>query len=181
MLATFAEMLIELCSRRKSSIELPVSVLLLLLFLVPNISALKCYCDPKECDFIGPADCPGRGIIIKDPCKWVPIPVVFVPESWPLYSQARLLPLFACFVHCRCCDVCSKTEGEACGGPGDFSGTCEPSLRCISRLPVTEPGVCTGKQQFCMLAFLFWFFRYDKSSSVLISIPKWDNVIGLIS
>lgn len=69
MMATFAEMLIKLCSRRKSSIELPVPVLLLLLFLVPDISALKCYCDPKECDFIGPADCPGRGIIIKDPCK----------------------------------------------------------------------------------------------------------------
>lgn len=69
MKTTFAEMLIKLCSRRKSSIALPVSVLLLLLSLVPDISALKCYCDPKECDFIGPADCPGRGIIIKDPCK----------------------------------------------------------------------------------------------------------------
>lgn len=68
--ATFAEMQIKVCSLRKSSIVFPVWLLLLLsLFLVPEISALKCYCDPKECDFIGPADCPGKGIIIKDPCK----------------------------------------------------------------------------------------------------------------
>lgn len=66
--ATFAEMQIKVCSLRKSSIVFPVWLLLLLL-LVPEISALKCYCDPKECDFIGPADCPGKGIIIKDPCK----------------------------------------------------------------------------------------------------------------
>lgn len=46
---------------------------------------------------------------------------------------------------CRCCDVCAKTEGEPCGGPGDFSGTCEPSLQCVSKFPVTDPGVCTGK------------------------------------
>lgn len=40
-----------------------------LVFLLPEITGLKCYCDPKECDVVRPFDCPGRGIIIKDPCR----------------------------------------------------------------------------------------------------------------
>lgn len=44
-------------------------VIVLLVLLMPDVLGLKCYCDPKECDFIRPTDCPGKGIIIKDPCK----------------------------------------------------------------------------------------------------------------
>lgn len=43
--------------------------ILILVSLLPEANSLKCYCDPKECDFIRPEDCPGKGIIIKDPCK----------------------------------------------------------------------------------------------------------------
>uniref|UniRef100_A0A182N3U0 Uncharacterized protein n=1 Tax=Anopheles dirus TaxID=7168 RepID=A0A182N3U0_9DIPT len=41
-----------------------------------------------------------------------------------------------------CCKVCARTLGEACGGPGGFSGTCEPPLSCVSKPPVGGSGVC---------------------------------------
>lgn len=34
--------------------------------------------------------------------------------------------------------------GEACGGPGGFSGTCEPPLQCVQRLQMKGSGVCLG-------------------------------------
>ncbi|XP_035791911.1 cysteine-rich motor neuron 1 protein-like isoform X2 [Anopheles albimanus] len=43
---------------------------------------------------------------------------------------------------CKCCKVCARTVGEACGGPGGFSGTCEPPLSCVSKPPVGGSGVC---------------------------------------
>ncbi|XP_053677025.1 cysteine-rich motor neuron 1 protein [Anopheles nili] len=43
---------------------------------------------------------------------------------------------------CKCCKVCARTLGEACGGPGGFSGTCEPPLSCVSKPPVGGSGVC---------------------------------------
>ncbi|GAB0090846.1 uncharacterized protein DMENIID0001_056110 [Sergentomyia squamirostris] len=46
---------------------------------------------------------------------------------------------------CHCCKVCAKTLGEACGGPGGFSGTCEPPLQCITKPPVIGTGLCLGK------------------------------------
>lgn len=49
------------------------------------------------------------------------------------------------FFHSRCCRVCAKVEGEACGGPGGFSGTCEPQLKCITKMPFIETGVCLCK------------------------------------
>lgn len=71
----FPGMLGKLCSLGKSSMRLPIPLLLLLVGAVvlrsAEVEALKCYCDSKECDFIRPSDCPGKGIIIKDPCKWV--------------------------------------------------------------------------------------------------------------
>lgn len=44
----------------------------------------------------------------------------------------------------RCCRVCAKAVGEACGGPGGFSGTCEPPLQCVQRLQMKGSGVCLG-------------------------------------
>lgn len=46
--------------------------------------------------------------------------------------------------HSRCCRVCAKTVGESCGGPGGFSGTCEPPLQCVQRLQMKGSGVCLG-------------------------------------
>ncbi|XP_055383539.1 cysteine-rich motor neuron 1 protein [Condylostylus longicornis] len=75
------------------------------------VSGLKCYCNPQECDVIRSQDCPGKGIVLWDPCK--------------------------------CCKICAKTLGEKCGGPGGFSGTCEPPLQCVASLPVTTGlGIC---------------------------------------
>nr|XP_039267350.1 serine protease inhibitor swm-1-like [Styela clava] len=31
---------------------------------------------------------------------------------------------------CRCCDVCSKSIGERCGGPWNISGLCDNGLTC---------------------------------------------------
>lgn len=75
-----------------------------------EILGLKCVCNPSECETIRSEDCPGRGLIVWDPC--------------------------------RCCKVCARTFGEACGGPGDFSGTCEPPLSCVSKIPVGGTGIC---------------------------------------
>lgn len=33
--------------------------------------ALKCICNQQECDVIRAEDCPGKGITLWDPCKWV--------------------------------------------------------------------------------------------------------------
>lgn len=46
---------------------------------------------------------------------------------------------------CRCCRICAKTLGEACGGPGEFSGQCEPPLQCVTQLPIFNGlGICMG-------------------------------------
>ncbi|XP_075160973.1 crimpy [Haematobia irritans] len=75
------------------------------------VNGLKCYCNPKECDVIRSLDCPGKGLIVLDPCN--------------------------------CCPICAKTVGEVCGGPGDFSGRCEPPLKCVAKLPTANAlGVC---------------------------------------
>ncbi|XP_055619085.1 cysteine-rich motor neuron 1 protein-like isoform X3 [Toxorhynchites rutilus septentrionalis] len=81
-----------------------------LIILNVKIFGLKCVCNPSECDIIRSEDCPGKGLIVWDPC--------------------------------RCCRVCARTYGEACGGPGDFSGTCEPPLSCVSKIPVSGSGIC---------------------------------------
>lgn len=31
--------------------------------------AIKCVCNPQECDVIRSEDCPGKGYIVWDPCK----------------------------------------------------------------------------------------------------------------
>ncbi|EDS31046.1 conserved hypothetical protein [Culex quinquefasciatus] len=94
-----------------SSISSAIRLFLCFLFLLNSeILGLKCVCNPNECETIRSEDCPGRGMIVWDPC--------------------------------RCCRVCARTFGEACGGPGDFSGTCEPPLSCVSKIPVGGSGIC---------------------------------------
>uniref|UniRef100_A0A336M5C8 CSON004307 protein n=1 Tax=Culicoides sonorensis TaxID=179676 RepID=A0A336M5C8_CULSO len=43
---------------------------------------------------------------------------------------------------CKCCKMCAKVKGEACGGPGGFSGSCEPPLVCVIKPPIIGTGVC---------------------------------------
>lgn len=38
---------------------------------IRSVDALKCVCNPKECDIVRSTECPGKGLIIWDPCKWV--------------------------------------------------------------------------------------------------------------
>lgn len=33
------------------------------------VNGLKCFCNPQECDIIRSQDCPGKGLILWDPCK----------------------------------------------------------------------------------------------------------------
>lgn len=33
------------------------------------VNGLKCYCNPKECDVIRALDCPGKGLMLWDPCQ----------------------------------------------------------------------------------------------------------------
>lgn len=37
--------------------------------LTTSVMGLKCICNPQECDVIRSQDCPGKGIIVWDPCK----------------------------------------------------------------------------------------------------------------
>lgn len=34
-----------------------------------DIDALKCVCNPLDCDVIRSKDCPGKGLIVWDPCR----------------------------------------------------------------------------------------------------------------
>ncbi|XP_030369778.1 uncharacterized protein LOC115620602 [Scaptodrosophila lebanonensis] len=86
------------------------------------VNGLKCYCNPKECDVIRALDCPGKGLMLWDPCK--------------------------------CCRICAKTLGESCGGPGGFSGQCEPPLQCVTKLPISSGlGVCMDLQHLTALTY----------------------------
>ncbi|XP_055590178.1 cysteine-rich motor neuron 1 protein-like isoform X2 [Uranotaenia lowii] len=94
------------------AINANVLMKVIIIFLVSSekVRALKCVCNPNECEDVKSEDCPGKGYIVWDPC--------------------------------RCCKVCARAFGEACGGPGDFSGTCEPQLSCVSKIPVGGSGIC---------------------------------------
>lgn len=52
--------------------------------------------------------------------------------------------IFICTIY-RCCRVCAKTLGEACGGLNGFSGTCEAPLQCILKPSMEQSGTCMGK------------------------------------
>lgn len=39
--------------------------------ITTTVMALKCICNIQECDLIRPQDCPGKGLVVWDPCKLV--------------------------------------------------------------------------------------------------------------
>jgi hypothetical protein len=51
------------------SINHKLFIILMLLIHVNTVCALKCVCNPVECDVIRPDDCPGKGYVVWDPCK----------------------------------------------------------------------------------------------------------------
>lgn len=46
-----------------------IVVLVVLRFMTTGVVTLKCICNRDDCDIIRPLDCPGKGIILWDPCK----------------------------------------------------------------------------------------------------------------
>lgn len=55
---------------------------------------------------------------------------------------------------CGCCKVCARTEGEPCGGPYGFYGSCAAGLECVvsDMMSDNNEGVCNRKSSsslFC--------------------------------
>lgn len=48
---------------------------------------------------------------------------------------------------CGCCRICARAEGEPCGGPYGFYGSCAANLECVVTDIMTDnaEGVCTSK------------------------------------
>lgn len=36
-----------------------------------GLSAPACVCDKRECEIVSEDDCPGLGVVVWDPCKYV--------------------------------------------------------------------------------------------------------------
>lgn len=45
--------------------------MLIILTNINELSGLKCVCNPDDCDLIRQNDCPGKGLTVWDPCKYV--------------------------------------------------------------------------------------------------------------
>lgn len=80
--------------------------------------------------------------------------------------------------HFRCCQVCARTFGEACGGPGGFSGTCEPPLQCVSKPPVIGSGICLGKYFYPSISIINIIITLNRSSLMLINL-EWITICFL--
>ncbi|KAK6619060.1 hypothetical protein RUM44_003442 [Polyplax serrata] len=78
---------------------------------------------------------------------------------------------------CKCCRVCARIDGEPCGGPHGFYGTCADGLDCIvathaSGKPVlaaNSEGICTpaNERKFGAVKFRdsFYFWCYTSRRS----------------
>ncbi|KAG5668979.1 hypothetical protein PVAND_016882 [Polypedilum vanderplanki] len=66
---------LQLSSQRQhlqTTISLQNAITKLILIILANanvLNALKCVCDVNDCDLIKADDCPGRGLLIWDPCR----------------------------------------------------------------------------------------------------------------
>ncbi|XP_058458051.1 cysteine-rich motor neuron 1 protein-like isoform X2 [Malaya genurostris] len=132
-----------ICVNGKSSEKLTAKFLICCLLMIMNskTNALKCVCNPSECDVVRSEDCPGKGYIVWDPC--------------------------------RCCKVCARTVGEACGGPGDFSGTCEPHLSCVSKIPFGGSGMCLDLPKLSEIEM-----NHQKNCSETITVDSGCEIVN---
>ena len=53
---------------------------------------------------------------------------------------------------CRCCFVCAKPEGEACGGLWGMAGFCAKGMRCLTKCNGTNEMDCQLTEGVCLQA-----------------------------
>lgn len=81
--------------------------------------------------------------------NWLDLCAGRVPCSYSLHTYIhKTIDWVLCV--CRCCKVCARVEGEACGGLFGFSGTCAVGLQCVivNLLPRSremDEGICTSE------------------------------------
>ena len=46
-----------------------ILIIFSLLLHTCSLNALKCVCNTADCDVIEADDCPGRGVLVWDPCR----------------------------------------------------------------------------------------------------------------
>ena len=55
-------------------LKVPTNFIKIIIFLVlinaKVLNALKCVCNVNDCDIIKADQCPGRGVLVWDPCRW---------------------------------------------------------------------------------------------------------------
>lgn len=59
------------CSPSVNLCKIVTINMLLVLTNVNMLNGLKCVCNPNDCDLIRQSDCPGKGLTVWDPCKYV--------------------------------------------------------------------------------------------------------------
>lgn len=47
-----------------------IITLFTILIHTTTLDALKCVCNVADCDIVNAEDCPGRGLLVWDPCRW---------------------------------------------------------------------------------------------------------------
>lgn len=71
-----------------------VGLIVVMQFLAAG--ALKCVCNPDDCEVVRSSDCPGRGITLWDPCKCVNILCALREAIY--FIDFELLLIFGIFV-----------------------------------------------------------------------------------